>query len=148
MTEMRAASNRGWPVGLAVGLIVLLAAGGWLAWRYTMPVTVTLEGEAPGLPLEIEIVPSEVRAGAGEVISVTYRIENTGLLPVAAFGRLQFDPPQAEDQVQVFLTECGGLNTYQNGQAIELAVVFRVAPAGLTGTSALTLRHTFDAASP
>jgi hypothetical protein len=148
MSEGHAWGRPGWLIGLAAGLLVVLGAGAWLAWRFAAPVTVTLAGEAPGLPLAIEIVPSTVSARAGEVISVTYRIHNTGLLPVAAFGRLRFDPPQAEDQVQVFLTECGGLNTYQNGQATELAVVFRVAPAGLRGASALTLRHTFDAASP
>jgi cytochrome c oxidase assembly protein Cox11 len=148
MSEPRGWKKTGWLIALAAGLIVVAGAVAWLAWRYTAPVTVRLTGEAPGLPLDIEIIPSEVSALAGEVISVTYRIHNTGLLPVAAFGRLAFDPPQAGDQVQIFLTECGGLNTYQNGQATELAVVFRVAPAGLSGASAVTLRHTFDPASP
>jgi cytochrome c oxidase assembly protein Cox11 len=136
---------------VVVGAVVALAgvvAGAWLLWRFTAPVRVTLAGSAPDLPLQIEIIPPEITARPGEVISVTYRIRNTELLPVSAFGRLEFDPPQAEDQVQIFLTQCGGLNTFQNGQAIDLAVVFRVQPAGLTGARALTLRHAFDRASP
>jgi cytochrome c oxidase assembly protein subunit 11 len=135
-----------WVAGLLV--VATLAVGAWLFWRFTAPVRVTLAGTAPSLPFEIEITPADVLVRPGEVVSVTYRIHNNNLTPIAAFGRLEFDPPQAEDQVQVFLTQCGGLNTYQNGQSVDLAVVFRVEPAGLFGSSTVTLRHAFDPAAP
>jgi cytochrome c oxidase assembly protein Cox11 len=125
-----------------------MAAGAWLLWRRVAPVWVTLAAAAPGLPLEFEIIPSVVIARPGELISVTYRVRNLEQLPVAAFGRLEFDPPQAAAQVQVFLTQCGGLNTFQHGQVTDLDVFFRVQPAGLAGDSALTLRHTFERATP
>jgi cytochrome c oxidase assembly protein Cox11 len=141
-------AHRGrWLVVLAL-LLAVAAGGAWLLWRQVAPVRVTLAAAAPGLPLEFEITPAVVSARPGEVISVTYRVRNAELLPVAAFGRLEFDPPQAEEQVQVFLTQCGGLNTFQHGQVTDLGVVFRVQPAGLTGASALTLRHAFERASP
>jgi hypothetical protein len=134
---------------LALGVAALaLIAGGWIVWRFTAPVRVNLEGTAPGLPLEIEIVPASVVARPGEVLSVTYRIRNTAILPVSAFGRLEFDPPAGEAQVQVFLTQCGGLNTYQNSLTTNLAVVFRVQAAGFGGARVVTLRHRFDPASP
>lgn len=133
---------------LAAALLLVLVAGAWLAWRYVAPVTVTLTADAAGLPLEIDIFPAEVVARPGDVISVTYRIRNTAITPYSAFGRLDVVPVSASDQVQVFFTQCGGLNTYQASQAIDLAVVFRVQPAGLTGQRTVILRHTFEAASP
>jgi cytochrome c oxidase assembly protein Cox11 len=129
-------------------LFIALAAGAWLAWRYLAPVRVLLTSEAAGLPLDIEILPAEVVVRPGDVISVTYRIRNTAITPYSAFGRLEVLPARAADQVQVFFTQCGGLNTYQASQAIDLAVVFRVQPAGPTGQLNITLRHTFEAASP
>ncbi len=133
---------------LAVPVLLVLAAGAWLAWRFVAPVTVNLTTEAAGLPLDIEIIPPQVVARPGEVISVTYRIRNSAITPYSAFGRLEVVPAEAADQVQIFFTQCGGLNTYQASQAIDLFAVFRVEAAGLTGLPAVTLRHTFEAASP
>jgi cytochrome c oxidase assembly protein Cox11 len=148
MTPDTRARRRAWPWLLAAVLLAAALIGGWLAWRFLAPVTVTLTAEAKGLPLEIDILPPQVTVRPGEVISVTYRIRNTQILPYSAFGRVELDPPSAADQVQIFLTQCGGLNTYQASQAIDLAVVFRVQAAGLSGARFVTLRHTFEAASP
>jgi len=139
--------RRRWP-WFAVLVLLIVAASAWLAWRFVAPVTVTLTAASAGLPLEIEILPPVVVARPGDVISVTYRIRNSAITPYAAFGRLEVVPAQAADQVQIFFTQCGGLNTYQASQAIDLAAVFRVEAAGLTGRPAVTLRHTFEAASP
>jgi hypothetical protein len=148
MPSVTTIPRRRWLAAFVLLLAAAMAAGAWLLWRRVAPVRVTLAAAAPGLPLEFEIIPSVVIARPGELISVTYRVRNLEQLPVAAFGRLEFDPPQAAAQVQVYLTQCGGLNTFQHGQVTDLDVFFRVQPAGLAGDSTLTLRHAFERATP
>jgi hypothetical protein len=41
------------------------------------------------------------------------------------------------------MTQCGGVNTFQNEQPRDYYVTFRVQAAGLTGASQITLRHRF-----
>ena len=50
--------------------------------------------------------------------------------------------------MQVFLSQCGGINTYQNSAADDYGVMFRVQPAGLSGSARLVLKHTFTPATP
>jgi cytochrome c oxidase assembly protein Cox11 len=128
--------------------LVLVAAGGWLVWRYTAPVRVSFAAEIGDLPFTVETLPPVVVARPGEVVSMTYRIRNNNVTPVSAFGRLEFVPATAEQQMVIYITQCGGLNTYQNNYADDYDVVFRVAPAGLWGTSRIEVRHTFTRASP
>jgi cytochrome c oxidase assembly protein Cox11 len=129
-------------------LLAGLLAAAWLGWRFWGPVEVRLEASAPDLPFTIEMLPPVVLARPGEVVSVTYRIRNNAVTPVAAYGTLAVLPAEATGQVQLFLTECGGLNTYQNSLAQDYAVVFRVRPAGLAGTQQVVIRHEFIPASP
>jgi hypothetical protein len=140
--------RRRWLVPAALLAALALAAGGWLAYRYTAPVEVRLASAAPGLPFEIEMLPPVVRVRPGEMVSVTYRIRNTNIMPIAAWGSVRIEPAEAVEQVDVFLTQCGGLNTFQNSVAEDYAVIFRVRPAGLSGATQLTLRHDFEPVTP
>ena len=134
---------------IVVGAVALgLAALGWVYWRYTAPVEVRVDSTVADLPFEVETIPPVVQARPGEVIKVLYRIRNTDLMPIAAFGRVEIEPLGADGQIQIFLTKCGGLNTFQNGYAEDYEVIFRVQPAGLTGASRLTLQHIFTPATP
>ena len=143
-----APAGRRWLWALAAVLAVLLVlAGNWLVYRFTAPVEVRLASAAPGLPFDIEIIPPIVHVRPGELVSVTYRIRNNHLTPVAAWGTLLIEPPAASDQLEIFLTQCGGLNTFQNSIPEDYAVVFRVRAAGLRGQTRLTLRHEFEPAT-
>ena len=77
------------------------------------------------------------------MISVTFRIRNNDIMPLEAYGRLFVEPASANDQVRVYITQCGGLNAFQNSYASDYLVLFRVQPAGLTGQQQITLHHTF-----
>jgi hypothetical protein len=128
--------------------IVLFVAGAWIVWRYTAPVEVHLAADVTDLPFEVETIPPVVVARPGEVIPVVYRIRNADILPLAAFGEVLIEPGTSTDQIEIFLTQCGGLNTFQNGFPEDYEVLFRVQPAGLFGSSQLTLWHVFTRATP
>ncbi len=119
-------------IGLAIAVVVLGAIG-FVAYRYLAPVRVDIVGEADGVPFTIETIPHTVMARPGEMVQVVYRIQNNDLMPVSAYGTIEIGPAQAQDQMQVFLSQCGGINTYQNNRADDYNVMFRVQPAGLTG---------------
>jgi cytochrome c oxidase assembly protein Cox11 len=144
MSSIMKSVNLRWML-LVVGLVALVA-GGWALWRYTAPVEVHLASTVNGLPFEIETIPPVVSARPGEVVKVIYRIRNNDLMPIPAYGQVVIEPTGAESQVQVFLTQCGGMNIYQNGYAEDYEVVFRVQAAGLTGASQITLQHIFTPA--
>ncbi len=133
-------------VGLAASALVVLAASWWV-WRQRTPIEVQFASRVVSVPLEVAVSPPVARVQPGELISATYRIRNTSILPVAAFGRVLVEPASAHGQVQVFLTQCGGLNTYQNSGAQDYAVVVRV-QAGVFGARHVTIRHEFVAATP
>lgn len=140
-------ANRGlWAAALLT--LALLAAGAWLAWRFTAPVQVLFAADIGDLPFEVEVIPPVVMAQPGEVISITYRIRNNNLTPVSAYGQLTVSPRAAQTQLEVFLTQCGGLNTYQSNHVDDYDVVFRVAPAGLRGTSQIVIYHVFTRSTP
>jgi hypothetical protein len=69
-------------------------------------------------------------------------------MPVSAYGDITIAPASAVDQMQVFLSQCGGINTYQNSVVDDYSVMFRVQPAGLSGSSRLVLKHTFTPSTP
>jgi cytochrome c oxidase assembly protein Cox11 len=122
----------------------LLLAGGLAYWRFNGPVLVHLTANIdPTLPFEVQIEPEWVMARPGEVINAVYRIHNQSVTPLEAFGRLTIEPGSANEQLKVFLTQCSGLNTFQNVYPEEYDVVFRVAPAGITGSSFIMLHHEF-----
>jgi cytochrome c oxidase assembly protein Cox11 len=149
MSPAPAGRRGGWLwLGLAM-LAAALAAGGWLAWRYAAPVEVRLAATVDeALPFEVEMLPPVVRARPGEMVSVVYRIRNTEILPLEAYGAITIEPAGAAEQIEVFLSQCGGLNTFESSRAENYQVLFRVQPAGLSGARVITLRHTFDKASP
>ena len=132
-------------IGLAA---LMLIAAGWIVWRYAAPIEVRLAADVNDLPFEVELIPAVVTARPGEVISVVYRIRNADILPLAAFGEVLIEPRRSTDQIEIFLTQCGGLNTFQNGFAEDYEVLFRVQPAGLFGSQQLTLWHVFSRATP
>ena len=134
-------------IGIAVA-IVLIGAIGLVAYRYFAPVRVDIVAEADGVPFTIETIPHTVMARPGEMIKVVYRIQNNEIMPISAYGAITIGPAQAKDQMQVFLSQCGGINTYQNNRADDYNVMFRVEPAGLTGSSHLVLKHTFTPSTP
>ena len=127
---------------------VLIAIIGFVAYRYFAPVQVDIVGEANGVPFTIETIPHTVLARPGEMVKVVYRIQNNDIMPVSAYGTITIGPAKAQDQIEVFLSQCGGINTYQNSSADDYNVMFRVQPAGLTGSSHLVLKHTFTPSTP
>jgi len=139
--------HKGWGIGLVMGL-VLIGAIGFIAYRYLAPVQVDIVGEADGVPFTIATIPRTVLARPGEMVQVVYRIQNNDLMPVSAYGAITIGPAKAQDQIEVFLSQCGGINTYQNSAADDYNVMFRVQPAGLGGSSHLVLKHTFTPSTP
>ena len=137
--------------GLWIGLAlagVLIAAMGFAAYRFLAPVRVDIVGEADGVPFTIETMPHTVLARHGEMVQVVYRIQNNDLMPVSAYGTITIGPATAQDQIEVFLSQCGGINTYQSTGPDDYNVMFRVQPAGLSGSSHLVLKHTFTPSTP
>ncbi len=134
-------------IGLAIA-VVLIAAIGLVAYRYLAPVRVEIVDVADGMPFTIETIPHTVMARPGEMVKVIYRIQNNDLMPVSAYGDITIAPASAVDQMQVFLSQCGGINTYQNSVVDDYSVMFRVEPAGLSGSSYLVLKHTFTLSTP
>jgi cytochrome c oxidase assembly protein Cox11 len=130
-------------------LLFLLLSGftGWLGWRYTSPVTVEISSTVLNLPFEVETIPAVVEAKPGEMVRVIYRVTNNSLTGLEAYATITIEPGQASEQLEVFLSQCTGLNTFQNNRPEEYEVLFRVEPAGLTGSQHLVLRHTFEAAT-
>ena len=139
--------HKGLWIGAAIA-IVLIGAIGLVAYRYLAPVQVDIVGEADGVPFTIETIPHTVMARPGEMVQVVYRIQNNELTPVSAYGAITVGPAKAQNQMEVFLSQCGGINTYQNSVADDYNVMFRVQPAGLTGSSHLILKHTFTPSTP
>jgi cytochrome c oxidase assembly protein Cox11 len=127
---------------------VLIAAIGFVAYRYLAPVRVEIAGVADGVPFTIETIPQSVMARPGEMVEVIYRIQNNSLTPVAAYGEIAVEPGSAAQQMEVFLSQCSGINTYQNSIADDYRVMFRVQPAGVTGSARLVLKHTFTPSTP
>ena len=142
MTKRRAAEL------VIIGLLMVVIAGA-VVWRYTAPVEVRIEAILhDDLPFDTETIPPMVMARPGEMVKVIYRIRNRDLSPIGAFGQYEIAPASATNQIQVFLSQCGGLNAYQSSFPTDYEVVFRVQPAGLFGSSQLALRHVFDRATP
>lgn len=137
-----------WWYGLAALPLLLLVVGGWVYWRYTAPVEVRLASNVNDLPFQVEVIPPVVLARPGEMVSVVYRISNQNITPLEAFGKVVVEPTEAKDQIKIFLTQCGGLNTFQNNYAQDYLVYFRVQAAGLTGAQEITLDHVFTRAAP
>jgi cytochrome c oxidase assembly protein Cox11 len=133
---------RWWHLLVVAGLAIL-AFGGWVYWRYTAPVEVHLSYSVGDLPFTVQTIPPVIMATPGQMISVTFRIRNEDILPLEAYGKLFVEPESATDQVKVYITQCGGLNAFQNSYASDYLVLFRVQPAGLTGQQEITLHHTF-----
>jgi cytochrome c oxidase assembly protein Cox11 len=136
--------------GLWIGLtlaVIALAAIGFVIYRFTAPVRVEIVGVADGVPFTIETIPASVVARPGEMVKVTYRITNDALSPLEAYGTITVEPQRATDQMQIFLSQCGGINTYQSTGPEDYGVMFRVQPAGLSGSSRLVLKHTFTPAT-
>ena len=132
-------------------LVAAIAAAGcaaWIVWLYNAPVEVDLTSSIKDLPFEIQAIPPMVEASPGEMVSVVYRIRNDDPEPLEAFGSIEIDPPSASRQIQIFLTQCGGLNTYEHSYAQDYKVFFRVQAAGLNGATRITLRHLFTRAAP
>lgn len=130
----------------AVGIVLSVWVGLGIYRRYTGPVTVRLETQVdPLLPFQIEMIPPTLDVQPGEVVNVIYRVRNTGVAPEQAVGRIEIAPGSAFEQIKVYLTECGGLNTYEPDVANDYYVTFKVDPAGLFGSETLTIRHVFEA---
>ncbi len=139
--------RRGLWIGLTIAVVVM-AIVGFVAYRYLAPVRVDVVGEADGVPFTIETIPQTVLARPGEMVKVVYRIQNNDIMPVSAYGAITVGPAAAQHQMEVFLSQCGGINTYQNSVADDYNVMFRVQPAGLGGSSHLVLKHTFTPSTP
>ncbi len=133
---------------LGVIAVVLIGMIGFAVYQYIAPVQVDVVGVADGVPFTIETVPSTVMARPGEMVKVVYRIRNNDIMPISAYGAITIGPAAFQDQMQVFLSQCGGINIYQNQSADDYNVMFRVQPAGLTGSAHLVLKHTFTPSTP
>ena len=133
---------------IIIAAVIVIAVIGFVAYRYLAPVQVEIVGVADGVPFTIETIPHTVMARPGEMVKVTYRIRNNEISPISAYGAITVGPAAAKDQMEVFLSQCGGINTYQNNRADDYDVMFRVQPAGLSGSSQLVLKHTFTPSTP
>ena len=127
---------------------VAVAAASVTVWRFTAPVEVRIEADVTDLPFEVETIPPVVYAKPGEMVRVVYRIRNNNLSPLEALGRVEVDPNTAADQIQIFITQCIGLNAFQSNYPQDFEVLFRVQPAGFTGQGQIILRHVFESATP
>lgn len=136
--------NKRW---LFLVLVFIIGASIWLIWRFTGPVTVEITSTVLNLPFTVETYPSVVEAKPGEMIRVIYRIKNESLTGLEAYATITVEPDRNTDQLEVFLSQCTGLNTFQNSYPEEYEVLFRVEPAGLLGSQHLVLRHTFESAT-
>ena len=137
--------------GLWIGLtiaVIAIAVIGFVVYRFTALVRVDIVGVADGVPFTVETIPHTVLARPGEMVKVVYRIQNNDIMPISAYGTITISPAKAQDQMEVFLSQCGGINTYQNSAADDYNVMFRVQPAGLSGSSHLVLKHTFTPSTP
>lgn len=144
--QKRGSQSRKRGVLAAIGIVLSVWLGYGIYHRYTGPVTVRLETKLdPLLPFQIEMIPPTLEVQPGEVVNVIYRVRNTGVAPEQAVGRIEIAPGSAFEQIKVYLTECGGLNTYQPNVANDYYVTFKVDPAGLFGSETLTIRHVFEA---
>ena len=133
---------------IIIAAVIVITVIGFVAYRYLAPVQVEIVGVADGVPFTIETIPHTVMARPGEMVKVTYRIRNNEISPISAYGAITIGPAAAKDQMEVFLSQCGGINTYQNNRADDYDVMFRVQPAGLSGSSQLVLKHTFTPSTP
>src|SRR5512137_2386285 len=105
--------RKGLWIGLTIAVIAITVIG-FVAYRYTAPVRVEIVGVADGVPFTIETIPASVMARPGEMVKVTYRISNDALSPLEAYGTITIEPKAATDQMQIYLSQCGGINTYQS----------------------------------
>ncbi len=137
---------RRWLIGLFITAMIASSTG-WLIWRFTSPVTVEIASTVIGLPFEVETIPSIVTVKPGEMVQVYYRIRNNSLTGLEAYATITVEPGQAVDQMEVFVSQCTGLNTFQSNYTDVYEVMFRVEPAGFSGEQHLVLRHTFEAAT-
>lgn len=135
-------------IWIVIVAVVVVAVIGFVAYRFLVPVQVEIVGVADGVPFTIETIPPTVMARPGEMVKVIYRIRNNEIMPISAYGAITIGPAAAKDQMEVFLSQCGGINTYQNNSADDYNVMFRVQPAGLSGSSQLVLKHTFTPSTP
>lgn len=128
---------------IAAGALAALA----LMWRFFGPVYVSIASEQGDLPFTVQALPAGVWAMPGQMMHVQYRIRNNDLSPLEARADIQVLPAGAQGQMEVFLSQCAGLNTFQNSVTSDYDVFFRVQPAGLLGSSVLTLEHVFTRAN-
>ncbi len=133
-----------WAVVLAA---IVVTAAGVIIWRFTAPVEVRIEASVVDLPFVVETFPPVVYARPGEMVKVVYRIHNNNISPLEALGQVEIEPGSASDQIQLFISQCIGLNAFQNNYPQDFEVVFRVQPAGFTGQQQITLRHIFARAT-
>lgn len=136
----------GWLAVLLVGV----GLGALIGWRWFLAeptVAVQFTSQAPGLPLDIEIIPAEVQARAGERVSVIYRIRNRAAEPMNVYGAVKLLPGEAGRQVEFFLIECGGQQTFAAGAVRDYQVVFQVRPENTWVARAFTVQHTFTPAT-
>ncbi len=116
-------------------------------WRFFGPVRVAIASDINDLPFTVEAIPPTVWARPGEMVHVQYRIRNNDLSPLEARADIHILPTGAQGQIEVFLSQCSGLNTFQNSVTSDYDVYFRVQPAGALGGSFLTLKHVFTRAN-
>jgi cytochrome c oxidase assembly protein Cox11 len=81
------------------------------------------------------------------MVSVIYRIRNRAAEPVNAYGVVRLLPGEAGRQVEFFLIECGGEQTFAAGAVRDYQVVFQVRPESAWVTQAFTVQHTFTPAT-
>lgn len=127
----------------AAALAVVATLGAAWLWRQRAPVEVRLASEVVGLTLDVAPEPARLDAVPGKMQRVVFRVRNPGPAAQQVTGSIAIVPAAAEDQVTVFAMQCGDWTTIQPGADDSFAVVFAVAPAGLTGVRSLTLSHRF-----
>jgi hypothetical protein len=116
---------------------------GLVLWRLFGPVRVAIASDISDLPFTVEAIPPTVWARPGEMVHVQYRIRNNDLTPLEASAVIKVLPAGSAGQMEVFLSQCSGLNTFQNSVTSDYDVYFRVQAAGAVGSSWLTLKHVF-----
>jgi cytochrome c oxidase assembly protein Cox11 len=134
-------------LALFVAGIGLGALAGWRLFFAGAVVEVRFSSQTNNLPLEVEVIPPEIRAGPGEMVRVVYRIRNHGAEPLTVYGTVKLQPGEAGRQVEFYVIECGGLQTFESGTVRDYQVMFQVRPQNTWVTPAFTVQHVFALAS-
>lgn len=106
-------------------------------------VEVELVASSAGLPWKFEALQRSVRVHPGELVTVSYRVENTLGRPVTAHANMTTAPALAARYLQKQECFCFTNQTLAAGEVREMPVVFRVSAEAPRDLGVVSLSYTF-----